>query len=311
MKLILPVFAVVLGSLSAHAADERCLAKFQKYVDSKIELGVPEKHLPKIYLPEKENGKVAVFIHGMFESPYFYKGIANTLRDRGYIVVAPLLSGHWEANWSNFDRVSYRDWLRDSRAAIDVARCLSPYILLGGHSTGGLLAIHEAVQNPDHVTGLMLWSPAVQLGNMAYFGGLVGRAFGLSGNTFKWSKPDHDETTYYSPNSAVQLQKLLDFVRIADGKGKMVNIYKRLTMPTFLAYAEDDPVIPVADQTLAGYQITGIRDVMFFNKATKIWHEGVAKFPEDAYKAKPWDINTHWVEMKDRMEKFLNGILFK
>ncbi|MNT28835.1 Alpha/beta hydrolase family protein [compost metagenome] len=194
---------------------------------------------------------------------------------------------------------------------MNLARCFSRHIVLAGHSTGGILAMNAAIDNPDEVMGLMLWSPAVKLTKMAWLGGPIGKYLGLSGNTFKWTTPDHDETTYYSPNSSVQLEILINTIVQNQGDGKgLRGMYEKLTMPTFLAYAENDPVINVHELTVSGYQIPGIRDVMYFKSNTGIWHESIAKFPEDAYRSKKWDYNVKYRDMKYRMETFLSNILF-
>jgi pimeloyl-ACP methyl ester carboxylesterase len=309
MKTVLALFFSFASSL-AFASTETCVAEFNASVAAKAALGVPKKHQPRLYLPENANGKVVVFLHGMFESPYFYKGISKTFQEQGYVTIVPTLPGHWEGDWTDFDRVSYTDWMAETDKAVQLARCFSDKIILAGHSTGGLLAIYGALQYPNDIVGLLLWSPAIKLTKLAWLGGPIGQFLHMSGNTFKFTKPDHDEITYYSPNSAIQLESLISVInRKYGGEKGLEGIYPKLTVPTFLAYAENDPVISVTDMTTAGYKIAGIKDVMYFPTNTGIWHESITKFPEDAYKFKLWDYNVKYRSMKEHVVQFLNKYL--
>lgn len=284
-----------------------CVDKYTDHVHKKIKLKVPEKHLPRLFIPDgTPKDTVVIFTHGMFESPYFFRGINSTFQEQGYISLSLLLPGHWEGDWSSAKTVSFRDWIKELKTNIKMAQCFGKKIIFAGHSAGGLLSIYGALSNPEITEALMLWAPAIDLRALPSMGMAIGGFLHLNGNIVMGSA-NSDEVPLYSPQASKQIQKLIDYTANKFGDRKFSNIYRKLTVPTFLAYAEKDPAIDVDELTRAAHAITGIKDVMYFPKNTLVHHGNITKFPYDVYKSKTWDYNLKWGTMQIRVTKFLRG----
>ena len=152
----------------------------------------------------------------------------------------------------------------------------------------------------------MLWSPAVEMKTLPTLGGFIGGLLHINGNIVK-PTADLDENPLYAPNAAKQVGKMIAHLKNNYGDGDMKNVYARLTAPTFMAYAENDPAVDVGEMTRAAHLIKGLNlhDVMYFPKDTYVWHGNITKSTNDAYKAKKWDYNIKWPEMEAVVVGFL------
>jgi len=122
----------------------------------------------------------ALLIHGLTDSPYSMKALAESLHARGFEVTVLRLPGHGTLP-SMMVEMSERDWLAAVQiAARDVAARTpagQPY-WIGGYSTGGTLALLQtlaslddpAVRRPDRV---LLMSPAIELTPVADLAGII------------------------------------------------------------------------------------------------------------------------------------------
>jgi len=122
----------------------------------------------------------ALLIHGLTDSPYSMKALAESLHSKGFAVTVLRLPGHGTLP-SMMTRMTVRDWTAAARiAARDAAAGLRPGQLfyVGGYSTGGTLALQYALDSlsdpslrkPDHV---LLLSPAIQLTRIAAVANLL------------------------------------------------------------------------------------------------------------------------------------------
>lgn len=112
----------------------------------------------------------ALLMHGLTDSPYSMKALAETLHARGFEVTVLRLPGHGTLPSMMID-MTFRDWKAAMQiAARDVAARTPdgrPFYI-GGYSTGGTLALLQALQSlsdrtlrqPDRV---LLISPAIEL----------------------------------------------------------------------------------------------------------------------------------------------------
>jgi alpha-beta hydrolase superfamily lysophospholipase len=122
----------------------------------------------------------ALLIHGLTDSPYSMKAMAEALHARGFEVTVLRLPGHGTLP-SMMTETRVRDWNAAVRmAARDVASRTpagQPFYI-GGHSTGGTLALQYALdalddgslRRPDRVLAL---SPAVNLTKVAAVAGFI------------------------------------------------------------------------------------------------------------------------------------------
>ena len=122
----------------------------------------------------------ALLMHGLTDSPYSMKALAESLYARGFDVTVLRLPGHGTLP-SMMLEMSHRDWVAAMKlAARDVAaRTASgqPFYI-GGYSTGGTLALlyalesldDPALRRPDRV---MLLSPAIELTRVAVLANII------------------------------------------------------------------------------------------------------------------------------------------
>ncbi|MEZ5563933.1 MAG: alpha/beta hydrolase [Gammaproteobacteria bacterium] len=123
--------------------------------------------------PEHPQGG-ALLVHGLTDSPYSMKALAESLYRRGFEVTVVRLPGHGTFPSMMLD-MSYRDWRAAVRLAVrDVAartRADQPFYV-GGYSTGATLVLNYALdalddsglRKPDQV---LLISPAIELAPVA------------------------------------------------------------------------------------------------------------------------------------------------
>ena len=119
-------------------------------------------------------------LHGLTDSPYSMKALADTLVSRGFEVTVLRMPGHGTLP-SMMTTASLADWTAAVRlAARDVAARTpvgQPYYI-GGYSTGGTLALlhtlatleDPALRRPDRV---LLVSPAISLTPVAVLAEMI------------------------------------------------------------------------------------------------------------------------------------------
>jgi len=116
----------------------------------------------------------ALLLHGLSDSPYSMKALADSLHTRGFEVTVLRLPGHGTFP-SAMTQMTLADWTAAVRlAARDVASRTPPGrpFYLGGYSTGGTLALQYALdalddgslRKPDRI---LLVSPAIEVPDVA------------------------------------------------------------------------------------------------------------------------------------------------
>ncbi len=122
----------------------------------------------------------ALLMHGLTDSPYSMKALADSLHAKGFEVTVLRLPGHGTLP-SMMVEMSYRDWMAAMNlAARDVAARTAPGqpFYVGGYSTGGTLALLYALESlddparrrPDRV---LLLSPAIELTPVAVLANII------------------------------------------------------------------------------------------------------------------------------------------
>jgi alpha-beta hydrolase superfamily lysophospholipase len=129
--------------------------------------------------PTQSRG-AALLMHGLTDSPYSMKALAESLHARGFDVTVLRLPGHGTLP-SMMVEMSYRDWVAAMKlAARDVAARTGagqPFYI-GCYSTGGTLALlyaleslnDPALRRPDRV---LLLSPAIELTPVAALASII------------------------------------------------------------------------------------------------------------------------------------------
>jgi len=122
----------------------------------------------------------ALLIHGLSDSPYSMKALAESLHARGIDVTVVRLPGHGTLP-SMMTEMSYRDWTTATRIAARAAAARAPDgtpFYIGGYSTGGTLSLlyaldsldDSSLRRPDRV---LLVSPAIELTRVAALANII------------------------------------------------------------------------------------------------------------------------------------------
>lgn len=176
------LFADVRAEVTEQLDPEDAVAFNRYYARSPVypEQFRPDWNRSHIFEPVGRPLGAAVFLHGLTDSPYSSRHIAQRYRDQGYVVVAIRIPGHGTVP-GGLTGVGWEDWLAAARLAVREARRLGgPAVPLHviGYSNGGALALMYALNaleddglpRPDR---LVLVSPMVGITAFARFVGLA------------------------------------------------------------------------------------------------------------------------------------------
>jgi esterase/lipase len=120
---------------------------------------------PFILHHNKPTAKVVVLFHGLSDSPFYLKSIAQAFHQQGHNVVVALLPGHGKKN-ADADMQDYElsdRWRKHVVLIMDFATNLGHKKYMGGFSTGGVLATEHLLKEPAAAQALLLFSGALAL----------------------------------------------------------------------------------------------------------------------------------------------------
>lgn len=123
-----------------------------------------EKCRSKFFFHPHPTSKVCLFFHGFTAGPYQFEPLGTTLFNAGYNVLVPLQPGH--GIWGNWDgdnppplpedlqiyQQFVLEWLQQ-------AQLLGNQLIIGGYSTGGVLAAWLAQEYPQLIEKTLLFAP--------------------------------------------------------------------------------------------------------------------------------------------------------
>lgn len=129
--------------------------------------------------PQGEPAGAVVLLHGLTDSPYSLRHVADRYLANGFLVVAPRLPGHGTVPAGLTD-VEWEDWLAATRLAVREAAARVPGkpLEIVGFSNGGALALKYALDALDDAKlvrpdRLVLISPMIGITRFARFAGLA------------------------------------------------------------------------------------------------------------------------------------------
>lgn len=122
-----------------------------------------------------------VLLHGLTDSPYSVRYLAQAYQQQGFVAVVPRLPGHGTAPGS-LTKVDWKSWLAVTRLAVREATRLAGTqvpLHLVGYSNGGALAMKYALDSQQDNAlrkpqQLVLLSPMIGVTAYARFAGLAG-----------------------------------------------------------------------------------------------------------------------------------------
>lgn len=195
-----------------------------KSVVAQLALETPYNRSFELVPPHEPRGAV-LLVHGLSDSPYSARSLADTFLAQGYYVVALRMPGHGTLPSGLLD-VSWEDWYAavEMAARHAAARCgEGKPLVLGGHSTGAALVTLYSLRSLadpalPRPTDIHLISAAIGISPLAAVTNVVsGLAFvpGLEKSRWLDVLPEYDPYKYNSfpVNAAKQIYRLTHVVQ--------------------------------------------------------------------------------------------------
>ncbi|MDE1186798.1 MAG: alpha/beta hydrolase [Pantoea sp.] len=141
----------------------------------------PDWNRSFILMPQGTPRGAVVLLHGLTDSPYSMRYLAEDYRQQGIVAVVPRLPGHGTAPGA-LTTVNWEQWLAVTRLAVrEATRRAGPDVPLHlvGYSNGGALAMKyalDALNDPSlrQPQQIVLMSPMIGVTAFARFAGLAG-----------------------------------------------------------------------------------------------------------------------------------------
>jgi carboxylesterase len=103
-----------------------------------------------------------LLLHGLGGTPNEMRDLAESLGRAGYTVSCPVLTGHC-GTYDDLKKTTWQDWASSAEAALSVLQTKCDVIAVGGLSTGAVLSLHLAAEQPDGVQGIIPLAPTLWL----------------------------------------------------------------------------------------------------------------------------------------------------
>jgi carboxylesterase len=125
--------------------------------------GVPAMHPIKDHSYTIKGGHTGVLlVHGLCGTPTEMRYIANGLARQGYTVHCPQLAGHCGTE-ADLKASTWQEWYKSAEQGLEAISKECDTVIVGGLSTGAVLALMLAANHAEKVKGLALYSPTLWL----------------------------------------------------------------------------------------------------------------------------------------------------
>lgn len=185
----------------------------------------------------------------------------------GMNVLLPRWKGHFTEDPREIDRISAEEWIQQTDEAYQIAKRMSPKVIVAGYSMGGLLASRLALLHPKEISALIAFSPAWRLTTGTSIGSSLGSLLGLSANDL-WGKKVEKCSTYVSAHGGKEIERAIDSIeRLNHQNGSVApaaSIFRKFAMPTFVANMGKD-------DTVDAEFIRAIRDQVASNRHANLY----------------------------------------
>jgi carboxylesterase len=192
--------------------------------------------------------------HGYTATSAEVRQLAPLLHARGYTVAGPLLPGHGTFPQDS-NRYRWQDWVAAVEATYQELNAHCQRVVLGGESTGALLALHLAAQHPE-AAGILCYAPVLMLA-LSRIDQLRMRLLALFISAVPKASNDRDDLwqgyRVYPLKGAVQLLHLQRQVR---------NLLPRIHQPILILQGRlDQTVHPRAPQIIVDEVASQVKEL--------------------------------------------------
>lgn len=220
---------------------------------------------PFLLMPSRVKGGI-VLVHGYMAAPLEIRAMANYFYDHGYAVYGVRLKGHGTAP-EDLARTEWTEWYESVNRGYAVIKSVTDYIVLGGFSTGGLLALLAAARKGRKVQAAFSISAPLQLRNyMARHASSVVRMnavlskLGRNPKEYVENDPENDHINYRR-NPIVGVRELGEAMKALEEELPNVNV------PSLIVQAHQDPVVdPISGPTIFDKLGTADKEFTVFNR---------------------------------------------
>ena len=175
-----------------------------------------------------------LLIHGLTDSPYFMRPLAEFFAQNGFRVMAILLPGHGTRPGDLLD-MRWQEWAKAVAYGVDRLAEEVDEIHLAGFSAGGTLSVYQSLRD-SRVRGLFLYSPALEISPRARWANLHKfYSWLLPEAAWVGIRPDRSLYKYESlpKNAAAQMHALIRELNALLSKHEAA-------IPVFAAASRDD-----------------------------------------------------------------------
>lgn len=99
-----------------------------------------------LHHPDSDKG--VLLVHGLMAAPEEVRQWADFLYTQGYSVYAPRMAGHGTSA-DDLSKRKMSEWIASVNRGHDILACCSKHIIIAGFSTGGAVALHQAITKPN------------------------------------------------------------------------------------------------------------------------------------------------------------------
>ncbi|MBI5660074.1 MAG: alpha/beta fold hydrolase [Nitrosomonadales bacterium] len=204
--------------------------------------------------------------HGLTDSPYFMRYLAEFFRENGFRVMAVLLPGHGTQPGDLLD-VTWQEWAKTVAYGTDRVAEEADEVYLAGFSAGGTLSVFQSLHD-DRVRGLFLFSPAFRITPRAALAGLH-KLYSWMMPPAKWVGIGPDKSLYkyesLPKNAAAQMYALTKKLRSLLRE-------REVSIPVFAAASQDDTTVntPATLEFMAHARHSSSRLVLYTTDTGKL-----------------------------------------
>lgn len=214
----------------------------------------------RIFFRQAGSGEVVVLVHGFLSSSRDFDQLFELLRKQYHVIACDLNSFGLSVPYIDAD-LSKAGLASTLWEALDTLTSDEVFII--GHSMGGEVALHAALQRPESIEGMLLLAPsgarAVDAPNVpTLFINSLFKHYLIQRSLFQGSyhEPDSEAKErferQYVLNKAIPGEYLSRFNE-ADDSAEVFDSLERLQVPVLLVAGSEDTIIPVSDvKGLAG-----------------------------------------------------------